>query len=77
LRFQIRKRGGRPPQVAPEFTQVGDRIISSTVWRDEDGRDVERFQVLTVRDERIVDMQGFRTAREAERFVSRPAPRRA
>jgi hypothetical protein len=31
----------------------------------------ERYQVLTIRDGRIVDMQGCRTKREAERFARR------
>jgi hypothetical protein len=69
LRFQIGKRGGRPIDVRPEFTQVGDRIIGSTIWRDEHGRDVERYQVLTIRDGKIADMEGFRTRRQAERFA--------
>jgi len=72
LQFQIGKRGGRPPGVRPEFTTVGDdRIIGSTLWLDEDGKRIERFQVLTTRDGKIVDMQGFETRRQAERFARR------
>jgi hypothetical protein len=70
LRFQIEHRG-QPPQVQPEFTQVGDKIIGSTIWRDDEGRDVERYQVLTLRDGKIADMQGCRTRREAERIARR------
>ena len=69
MQFQIDNRGGRTPQARPEFTQVGDKIIASTIWRGDDGRDIERFQVLTIRGESIVDMQGFRTRGEAERFA--------
>lgn len=32
----------------------------------------ERFLVLTIRDGKIVDMQGCRSRREAERFARRP-----
>jgi hypothetical protein len=70
LRYELEHRG-EPPRVQPEFTQVGDRIIGSTIWLDEDGADVERYQVLTIRDGKIADMQGFRTRREAERFAGR------
>jgi hypothetical protein len=66
LAFQTEKRG-RPVEVQPEFTLIGDdKIIGSTHWADE-----ERFQVLTIRDGKIVDMQGCRTRREAERFARR------
>jgi hypothetical protein len=69
LKFQIRKRGGRPIEVQPEFTQVGENVvIGSTAGR-------ERFQVLMLRDGRIVDMQGFARRREAERFARRSAAR--
>jgi len=70
LRFQIGHRG-QPAQVQPEFTQVGDKIIGSTIWRDDEGRDVERYQVLTLRDGQIADMQGCRTCSEAERIAGR------
>ena len=51
--------------------QVGDKIIGSTIWRDDDGEDVERYQVLTLRDGKIADMQGCRTRSEAERIARR------
>jgi hypothetical protein len=67
----MQKRGG-PPQIQPEYTIVGDdKIIGSTLWMAADGRRQERYQVLTVRDGKIVDMQGCRTRREAERFARR------
>jgi hypothetical protein len=71
LRSQIEDRRGQPPQVQPEFTQVGDKIIGSTIWRDDLGRDVERYQVLTLHDGKITDMQGCRTRSEAERIARR------
>ena len=71
MRFQIRKRGEHRIEVQPEFTQLGDKIIGSTQWLSADGRRHERFQVLTLRDGKIVDMQGCASRREAERFVRR------
>ena len=59
-------------EVQPEFTQVGDdKIISSTAWTGEGGHAQERFQVITVRDGKIVDMQGCSSRRQAERFARR------
>ena len=49
-----------------------DRIIGSTVWLDEDGKRIERYQVLTIRDGKIVDMQGCTSKRQAERFAHQP-----
>lgn len=72
MQFQIDKRGGRAPRARPEFTRVGDdRIIGSTVWLDENGERIERYQVLTIRDGKIVDLQGCATRRQAERFARR------
>jgi hypothetical protein len=74
LAFQINKRG-EAPKVAPEFTEVGDdKIIGSTVWHDDHGDRIERFQVITFRDGKIVDMQGCSSRREAERFARRTSP---
>jgi hypothetical protein len=55
--------------VQPEFKQIGDKIIGSTTRLGADGRRTERFQVLTVRDGKIVDMQGCASRRQAERFA--------
>jgi hypothetical protein len=72
LEFQIRKQGERRTEVQPEFTQIGnDRIIGSTQWVDAHGRRQERYQVLTLRDGKIIDMQGCSTRRAAERFALR------
>lgn len=71
MAFQIQRRGERRLDVQPDFAQVGDKIIGSTQWLGADGRRHERFQVLTVRDGMIVDMQGCASRREAERFARR------
>ena len=71
MAYQLGKRGERPLEVRPEFEQVGDRIIGSTVFVDTEGDRAERYQVLTIRDGKIVDMQGCATRREAERFARR------
>jgi hypothetical protein len=72
LQWAIRARRGRALEVQPEFTLVGeDMVIGSTRWLDPDGETQERFQVLTIRDGKIVDMQGCKSRREAERFARR------
>jgi hypothetical protein len=71
LEFAIRKRGDQAIEIQPEFTEVGDKIIGSTEWLGADGRRCKRFQVLTIRDGKIVDMQGCASRREAERFARR------
>jgi hypothetical protein len=58
--------------VLPEFVRVGDdTIIGSIHWRDAAGNPQQRYQVLTLRDGKIVDLQGCRTRRQAERFAAR------
>lgn len=69
MQFAIDQRGGRIPPVEPEFTSAGDMIMCSTSWVNDDGKTRELFQVLTVRDDKIVDMQDFATRRQAERFA--------
>ena len=72
MRLAIEMRAGRTPPVEPEFTLVGDdMIIGSTVWVDGDGRRSDLFQVVTVRDGKIADMQDCATRRQAERFARR------
>ena len=72
MTFQIKKRGERRIDVQPEFTQVGDdKIIGSVKWMGADGIRHERFQVLTLRDGKIVDMQGCASRRAADRFARR------
>ena len=58
--------------VRPEFEHVGDnKIIGSSEWMGTDGRRQVRYQVVTLRDGKIVDMQGCRSLREAKRFAAR------
>jgi hypothetical protein len=71
LRFQIQKRGENRAEVQPEFTQIGDKVIGSTTWLAADGTRRQRYQVLTLRDGKIVDMQGCSSRRQAERFARR------
>jgi hypothetical protein len=72
LRFQIEKRGGQRLTVRPEFTHVGEhRIIGSSEWTGAEGRREVRYQVLTIENDQIVDMQGCGTLRDAERFARR------
>lgn len=72
MTFQIRKRGERRAEVQPEYTRVGDNvIIGSAAWLGTDGRRQERFQVLTLRDGKIADMEGCRSRREADRVAQR------
>jgi ketosteroid isomerase-like protein len=72
MQFQIKKRAENRLQVRPEFTQVGaDKIIGSSEWMGTSGRRQVRYQVLTFRDGKIVDMQGCTSRREAESFARR------
>jgi hypothetical protein len=72
LTFQIKKRGGRRVEVRPEFVQVDDdKIIGSTQWLGADGIRHECYQVITLRDGKIVDLQGCASRRAAERFARR------
>jgi ketosteroid isomerase-like protein len=72
MRRQIRERGDDRLQIRPEFTQVGaDAIIASSEWVRTDGRRQVRYQVLRLRDGKIVDMQGCASRRAAERLAHR------
>lgn len=72
MSFQIDRRGERRADVQPEFTLVGENVVvGSTQWVDEGGSRHERFQVLTLRAGKIVDIQGCATRRQAERFANR------
>jgi hypothetical protein len=74
LAHQFRKGGELRIEVQPEFTTVGDdTIIGSTQWIGATGRRQERFQVLTIREDKIAGMQGFTSRRQAERFARRQA----
>lgn len=69
MQFQLTKGGRIPSQITPTFTEVGDKIIASAPWGASGTQRQERFMVFTIRDSKIVDMQGFESRREAERFA--------
>jgi hypothetical protein len=71
LTLQIKKQGAHQVAVQPDFVVGDDRIIGSTTWLAADGRRHERFQVVTIRDGKIADLQGCASRREAERFARR------
>jgi hypothetical protein len=72
LQLHVQKRGNQQVEVQPEFRQVGrDLIIGSASLIGGDGRRQERFQLITLCEGRIVDLQGCRTLREAERSARR------
>jgi hypothetical protein len=54
-----------------EFTQLGAKIIGSTQWLAPADVVHERFQVLTMRNDKVVDMQRCASRREAVRFARR------
>jgi hypothetical protein len=72
LQFQRDKRRARQARIDAAFEQIGDKIIGSALWgpaaRE---RHQERLLVFTIRDSKIVDMQGFTSRRAAERFARR------
>ncbi len=56
----------------PKFAQVSDdKIIGSSSWLDPSGQRQERYQVLTIRDGKIADMQVCGSRRQAKRFANR------
>ncbi len=77
--FELQVVKGRARPGAKEFTleqveQVGDRVVVGGSWTMEDGSRQTAgrfFQVLTVRDGRIVDMQGCTSRRAALRYAKR------
>jgi hypothetical protein len=69
LQFQLSKRPERSLEIAPTFTQLGDKILASALWGSPGDRRVDRFMVFTTRDSKIVDMQGFSSQRAAQRFA--------
>ncbi len=48
-----------------------DRLIGSAEWANPDGSRERRFYVLTIRGDRIADMQACASWRQAKRFARR------
>jgi len=71
LQSQIDERGLYGFEMGPKFIHIGDKIVGSSHWQDADGNRTERYQVLTIRDGRIADMQVCGTWRQAKRFAKR------
>ena len=72
MQSQIEKRGLRGFEMRPKFAPIGhDKIIGSSEWNDAEGRRHERYQVLTIRDGQIADMQVCGSWRQAKRFAKR------
>jgi hypothetical protein len=72
LTFQISRRGERRAEVQPQFTRVGENVIIGwTHLISADGHREERYQVLAIRDGKIVGIQGCATRRHAERVADR------
>lgn len=70
----MRKRGVRDFGVEPTFEWIGDdKILVSAHWIEgpPDGARQQRFEVLTVRDDKIADMQTCASLRQAMRFARR------
>lgn len=72
MQHQIKTRAENRLRVRPQFVRVGEnKVIGSSEWMGADGRRQVRYQVLTFRDGRIVDMQGCSSRRQAERVARR------
>jgi hypothetical protein len=72
LQLQLDKLRPHGFEMRPKFAQVGDdTIIGSSSWLDEHGDRQERYQVLTIRDGKIADMQVCGSYRQAKRFAAR------
>ena len=74
MQHQIDKSDAHGFEIRPKFAEIGeDRILGSAWWFDEGGNRHERHVVLTIRDDRIADMQVCGTLRQAKRFARRAA----
>jgi hypothetical protein len=72
LESQIEERGPRRFEIRPDFTQsADDTFIGAAGWVDLDGVPHERHYVLTVRDDKIADLQVCGSRRQAMRFARR------
>ena len=72
MQSQIEERGLHAFEIEPTFVELGaDRIIGSAHWVDADGNRDGRHYVLTIRDDKIADMQVCGSLRQAKRFARR------
>lgn len=56
-----------------DIRESGDRIMLGSSWQGEEGRPAERFfQVVTMRDGKIVDIKGCKSHKEALRRLAKP-----
>jgi hypothetical protein len=70
----IDKLGSHLLEMRPKLAQIhDDTIIGSSSWVNADGRREQRYQVLTIRDGKIADLQVCGTWRQAKRFARRRA----
>jgi ketosteroid isomerase-like protein len=70
LRLGLASRGGGEFVRDLELQSVGyDRVIGSADWPAPDGGRERRYQVLTVRDGKIIDIQGCSSAEEADEYA--------
>ena len=75
MQHQIDKLGPHGFEMPPKFSQVSDdKIIGSSSWVDPDGQRQERYQVLTISNGKIADMQVCGSWRQAKRFAKRKLP---
>lgn len=67
-------RAGTKAFAIDELDRVGDRIVLGGHWTMDDGsreKVSQFFQVLTIKDGRIVDIQGCTSRRDAMRYAER------
>ena len=75
--LRLRKASLRPGYAGvklAEIREAGDRIMLGATWETQDGARGERaerfFQVVTMRDGKIIDIQGCKSRRDALRRLS-------
>jgi ketosteroid isomerase-like protein len=71
LQARLHKHPFTQIRTAPVFEQFGDTVLATSPWVGAEGRQQDRFMVLTVRDGKIMNMRGFTSRRQAERCARR------